>query len=120
MKNNYVHIFLAVVLSGLLLLLTDPFMFWMPSMFAMTVLFIAVVFLGVWTGFIMKEEARDEREALHRMHSGRVAYLSGLFVLTAALVVQGFAHDVDPWIAAALWVMVVSKLIARLYFEKYQ
>lgn len=122
MKNNYVHIFLALVLSGLLLMLTDPFMFWMPPMYAMTALFIAVVSLGIWTGFIMKEEALDEREAQHRMHSGRVAYLAGLFMLTAGLIAQGFgpAHHVDPWIAAALWIMVVSKLAARLYFEKYK
>ena len=120
MKNNIIHIFLAIALPGLLFMLTDPFMFWMPSMVAMTVLFIAVVFLGIWTGFIMKEQANDERELQHRMHSGRIAYLSGLFVLTVGLVVQGFSHHVDPWIAGALWIMVISKLIARLYFEKFK
>jgi Ca2+/Na+ antiporter len=120
MKNNIIHILLAVILTGLLFMLTDPFMFWMPSMVAMTVLFVAVVFVGIWTGFIMKEKVRDERELMHRMYSGRVAYLLGLFVLTLALVVQGFSHHVDPWIAGTLWVMVISKLIARLYFEKYK
>lgn len=118
MKNNLLHSFLAVLLVILLLLLTDPLMLFMPSMMAMTVLFIAVIVLGVWIGFVSKEEARDEREALHRMHSGRIAYLSGLLVLTVALIVQGFQHYVDPWVAAALGVMVVSKLVARLYFEK--
>lgn len=120
MNKNILHIILAVVLCGLLLLLTDPFMFWMPSMVAMTVLFVVVIALGIWTGFIMKEVAKDERELLHRMHSGRIAYLSGLVVLTAALVAQGFSHHVDPWVALALGVMVVSKLAARLYFEKYK
>lgn len=121
MNKNLLHTLLAVALSVLLLLLTDPFMLWMPSMFAMTVLVIAIIGLGIWTGFVMKEQARDEREAIHRMHSGRVAYLAGFFVLTAALLVQGFvAHHVDPWIAGTLWVMVISKLIARWYFEKYQ
>lgn len=117
MKNNFVHIFLAVVLVVLLVLLTDPFMFWMPSMVGMTVLFIAVIVLGIWTGFILKEEARDEREAAHRMSSGRIAYLAGLAVLTVGLVVQGFQHHVDPWVAGALGVMVVSKLIARIYLN---
>lgn len=120
MKNNILHSFLAVLLVVLLVLLTDPFMFFMPSMMAMTVLFIAVVIVGVWTGFIVREEARDEREAVNRMHSGRVAYLSGLAVLTLALIVQGFQHHVDPWVAAALGVMVVSKMIARFYLDTYK
>jgi hypothetical protein len=118
MKNNLIDILLATLLVILLVLLTDPFMLFMPSMMAMTVLFIVVVFLGVWIGFVVKEKASDEREALHRMHSGRIAYLSGLTLLTIALIVQGFAHHVDPWVAGALGVMVVSKLIARLYFEQ--
>lgn len=120
MKSNLINIFLAVVLVVLLVLLTDPFMFFMPSMVAMTVLFIAVVIIGVWTGFIVREEARDEREAINRMHSGRVAYLSGLAILTLALIVQGFQHHVDPWVAAALGVMVVSKMLARFYFDTYK
>ncbi len=119
MNNNTTHVILAVILSGLLLMLTDPFMFWMPSMAAMTVLFVAVVVLGIWTGFVLNEQVRDEREVIHRMYSGRVAYLLGLAVLTIGLTKQGFIdHHVDPWIAATLWVMVVSKLISHLYLEK--
>jgi di/tricarboxylate transporter len=120
MKNNLVHIFLALVLVVLLVLLMDPFMYWMPPMVAMTVLLVAVVVLCVWSGFVMKEQASDEREALHRMNAGRVAYLLGIGILTLALVVQGLAHEIDPWIALTLGVMVISKLAARLYFDIYQ
>jgi hypothetical protein len=34
-----------------------------------------------------------------------------------ALIVQGMNHAIDPWIAIALAVMVVAKLITRLYEE---
>ena len=68
----------------------------------------------------MREQAHDEREMAHRMHAGRAAYLSGIVVLTVALVVQGLGHHIDPWIALALGMMVVVKLISRLYSDTYQ
>ena len=104
----------------ILFLILFTFMLLMPPMYAMSILCVSVVFLGIWTGFIMKEEARDEREALHRMYSGRVAYLAGLFVLTLGLIVQELDKHVDPWLVGAIWVMIVTKLVARLYFEKYK
>jgi hypothetical protein len=52
------------------------------------------------------------------MHAGRTAYLSGIAVLLLALIVQGFAHAIDPWIMLALGVMVVAKLGARLFFDR--
>lgn len=118
MKNNLVHSLFVITVIALLVLLTDSFMYWMPPTAIVTVVFMAVIGLGVWTGFIIKEKATDEREATHRMLSGRIAYLSGLGVLTAGLVVQGFQHHVDPWVAAALGVMIVSKLLANIYLEK--
>jgi hypothetical protein len=120
MKNNSRYIALAAVLAVFLALLTDPFMLWMPPMLAMTVLLAVVVILCVWFGFVLKEQASDEREAMHRMNAGRIAYLSGIGVLTIALLVQGLAHHIDPWITLALGVMVLSKLAARLYFDAFR
>ena len=120
MTNKIFHIITAVVLVGFLTLLSDPFMLWMPEQAQMAVLLCAAVLLGLWTGFVMYEQAHDEREVLHKMHAGRAAYLSGIAVLTIALVVQGLAHDIDPWISGALGTMVVAKLIARFYLERYQ
>lgn len=117
MKNNLLHICVAVLLVALLFVLTDPFMYWMPPMAAMVALVSVAVLLLVWAGFVMYESADDEREAMLRMNAGRVAYLAGIAVLTAGLLVQGFTHDIDPWIAGALAVMVVSKLGARLFYD---
>lgn len=117
MKNNLLHIFLAIALVVVLVLLTDPFMYWMPPMAAMGALLCAAVLLLVWAGFVMYEGAADEREAMHRMNAGRVAYLSGVAVLTIGLIAEGLAHHSDPWIGGTLAVMVISKLVARLYFE---
>jgi fatty acid desaturase len=97
MVNKLFHIATAVVLVGLLTLLSNPFMLWMPMGVQLLMLLGAAVFACIWVGFIMYEQAHDEREVLHKMHAGRIAYLSGIAVLTTAIVVQGFAHTIDLW-----------------------
>lgn len=120
MKNNILKIAVALAFVGLLVLLTDPFMAWMPEAGLTTVLLVVTILMCAWTGFVIYERAGDEREAVHRMQAGRAAYLSGIAVLTAALVVQGLAHQIDPWISAALAAMVLVKLGARLYSDRYR
>ncbi len=115
--NKIIQISVVVLLTFLLLVLADLVPFWMPMMGEMIALMLVVVLLVVWAGFVMQEQTHDEREVLLKMKSGRVAYLSGLGVLLMALLVQGFAHTIDPWIAITLAVMVVVKLLARLYEE---
>lgn len=120
MKNNIFQIVTALALLALLLLLTDPFMLFMPDMLGMAILLSATALLCIWAGFIMREKAHDERENIHRMNAGRVAYLLGIAVLTIGLVVQGIAHEIDPWVAAALAVMVTGKVAAHLYAQRYK
>lgn len=104
-----------VVVLGLLSDLTS----WMPPMGAMAALLLAAVLLVLFAGFVMKENGGDERDLLHRLNAGRIAYLSGIGILTLALVVQGFAHAIDSWILIALGVMVVAKVAAHGYAERY-
>ena len=118
MNKTYLHIIVALVLAFFLLTLADLVPFWMPMMGEMTALLIVAVLMLVWAGFIMREKPADEREVVLTMKSGRVAYLSGLGVLLVALIVQGMAHSIDPWIAIALAVMVLAKLFTRLYLER--
>lgn len=120
MKNNVLTIVVAAVFVLLLGLLSDPFMLWMPPPAQMTVLLCAAVFACAWAGFVFYERSHDEREVMHAMFAGRVAYLSGVAVLTAALIVQGFSHQIDQWVPLSLGVMVLSKLAARLYSQKYR
>lgn len=119
MAHNTLHIVLAVVLVGLLIALTDPFMYWMPQALAMAALIIATALVALWAGMMLRERGGDEREAHHRMIAGRAGFLAGIVVLTTALVVQGFTHTIDPWIPLTIGVMVVGKLGARLYSDWY-
>ncbi len=120
MANKLFHILVAVVFVTLLVLLTDPLMVWMPAPAQMLALLSAAVLAAVWAGFVMYEHVHDEREAIHKEAAGRVAYLSGVALLTIALVVQGLAHAIDPWVPLALGGMVLAKLAARLYLERYR
>lgn len=120
MKNNILPIIIAIFLVIALFLLSDPFMIWMPDFAVLCLLVLAAALLLIWAGFVLRERAVDEREALHRMNAGRAAYLAGLAVLTVGLVVQGLSYGVDPWLSLGLGVMVVVKLVARLYFDRHR
>ncbi len=110
----------AIVLIVLLVLIGNPFTFWMPSMMLVSVLVVIAALVFVWAGFIFTETASDEREEWHRTHAGRAAYLSAAAVLTTALVYQGFTQKIDFWIPLTLAVMIVSKLFARFYADTYR
>lgn len=120
MKNKIFYLITILILAILLFLLFDPFMYWMPGALEILILLFITVCIAVWTGFIMTEKAIDEREVLHKFQSGRVAYLLGIGVLTLALILQVLKHNIDPWIPVALFVMIASKVIARLYSETYK
>jgi hypothetical protein len=109
---------LAFVLSFFLLALADLIPFWMPMMGEMTALLIVTVLLLAWAGFVVSESAKDEREVYQTMQSGRLAYVAGLLTLVLALVSQGMAHTIDPWIPVVLAVMVAVKLLGRIYFDR--
>ncbi len=117
MTNHLLQIVLALLISFFLFVLADLVPFWMPMMGEMVALVFGTVLLLAWAGFILAERAADEREVQLKVQSGRAAYLAGLGVLTVALVVQGLAHAIDPWIPLALATMVVVKLGSRLYLE---
>ena len=116
--NTAIQVAILALLVTLLFTLTDPFMYWMPTMLQMGTLTVAAALLVVFAGFVIRENAGDERETLHRMHAGRAAFLSGIAVLTIALLYQGFRHEIDFWIPLALGAMVFAKLIARWHSDR--
>jgi hypothetical protein len=109
--------FVAIILIILLVLIGNPFMFWMPSMVFFTVLVVITALVFVWAGFVLTEKAHDEREESHRTHAGRSAYLAAALMLTVALIYQGFTHHIDIWIPATLVVMILAKLFTRWYAD---
>ncbi len=119
MNSNAIQYALVTLLLLLLGALTDPFMYWMPSMPEMLALTLACACLAAWIGLAAREGAQDERDAEHRMFAGRVAYLGGVGTLTIALLIQGLAHAIDPWVPITLTAMVISKIAARWYADRF-
>lgn len=119
MKNNIKEITVSAILVTLLVLILNPFSFWMPDMAHMVVLALLVASFGIFASFILNENMGDERDGVHRMFAGRVAFLSGATVLIAGILVQGLSDNIDLWLIVALVVMVVAKITARIYGQKY-
>ncbi len=117
MKNNILESIVTISLIALAILLLNPFHFWMPDMMVIGMLALALVLFGIFASFILREKATDEREEAHRTLAGRNAFLAGSGVLILAIVVQGYAHDVDPWLVITLVVMVVAKIVTRIWSD---
>lgn len=117
MKNNYyiIETVIAVVLIGLAVALLNPFGWWMPDMLAKMIMVGLLIIFAVLVGFVWGEKARDEREMLHTMIAGRFAFLVGVAVLIAGIVVQNFNHAIDPWLVGALGTMVLAKVFGLVY-----
>lgn len=71
----------------------------------------------VMLGTVWNETAHDEREQSHKQFAGRVSFLVGTSILFLGILVQGFHHNVDPWLIYALSGMVLSKIASRIYSQ---
>ena len=117
-SSGQAEIILSVGMVVLAVALVNPRGLWMPNMVTISLLLLLAVVFAVFAGFVWKEQVRDEREALHRMIAGRIGYLFGAAALVVAIVFEGFAHRVDPWLVVALTAMVVGKAIGSWYSKK--
>ena len=116
MKNNLLQeILVAVVLVVLLVLFLNPFDFWMPTTILMTMVFILVVAFALFVSFVWRENGGDERDILHRMLAGRMAYIVGTSVLVLGIILQCFQHNLDPWLVLALGAMILAKVGGRVF-----
>jgi len=118
MKNNNAfanEIIAALVLILLVGALLNPFGWFMPSPVVMMLILGLVVVFILFTAFVWKERARDERELLHRTIAGRVAFLSGVSVLVLGIIIEGLNHNVDVWLVLTLTVMIFAKIITSIY-----
>lgn len=118
MKNNLKETIVTTALIAIAILLLNPFHFWMPDMMVMVMLAIALVLFALFASFILREKSADERDDQHKSLAGRNAFLAGAGVLMLGVVVQGYTHAVDPWLVIALIVMIVVKIVTRIWSDK--
>lgn len=116
MKNDDLkELIVGTALIVLLVFHLNPLGFYMSSPAAMLLLCGIVVLVLIWLSFIWKEKPQDERESLHRLLAGRIAFLTGAAILLLGITIQGIRHNLDPWLVIALGGMVIAKLAARAY-----
>ena len=115
MSRNLGEIVVSLVFIILVVLKLDPFRWTMPDQIEMIVLALVVAAYAVYAGLFFRERAHDEREAYHLYVASRIAYLAGVGFLVVALVVQSFAHHLDPWLVGGLTAMVLVKMITLMW-----
>ncbi len=110
----------TIIITVLLVLIANPFNFWMPSMMHMLVLALFTVTLGAFATLMWREHAHDEREQTHRNSAGRAGFLAAAAVLTIGIVVQSTMHTLDPWLVYTLGAMIIAKTGAFIYSRAKQ
>ena len=114
-KQTLPEVIITITLLALLILLLNPFDFWMPSMMLNGLILSLLIFAGIFVGIVWKEKPKDEREALHKHHAGSLGYLVGIGILTIAIIVQSIEHTLDTWLLIAFAGMIITKTITRIY-----
>ena len=109
----------SFVLVVLLVLILNPLHFWMPMPVHIMILGALAAAFGAIAVFVLRENAVDEREAAHRSFAGRVAFLVGAGMLVIGIALQSLQHAVDVWLVGVLVFMIVAKMAARLYGDRY-
>lgn len=117
-NNLYKEILVSATLVILLVAILNPLHLWMPDMVHMMMLAAALIIFAVFAAFILRERATDEREGVHKMHAGRIAFLCGAAVLIVGIVYQSYIGQLDNWLVVVLVVMVISKIGAHLWSDR--
>jgi len=81
----------------------------------MVVLGLTLVIFALFAIFIWRENTKDEREGLHKMMAGRIAFLAGTSVLVIGISIQSFRHELDFWLVLTLGIMILAKIIGLIY-----
>jgi hypothetical protein len=116
-KNFKQEIITAAILLVLLVLLVNPFEFWMPSPAEMLLVVSLVVIFGIFSGLLWRERGGDEREQWHRMLADRFGYLAGALVLVVGILIESLRHDLNLWLVAALGAMILVRIIGFIYSQ---
>ncbi len=107
----------ALILVGILIAFLNPMGLLMPETTFMLLLVILVLTYFIFMGFIWKESRGDEREQIHRLYGGRISFFTGSATLIVGIVMQSLRHEIDPWLIITLGIMILTKILMRIYSQ---
>lgn len=106
---NHIELIVSLSFIGLIIALTDPVDFLMPTPIQMTILALAVIVFGIFIGLMFKEKPADERET-HLLHSSsRTSFIVGTIMLIIGITLQTLQGKLDHWLVWTLGLMVITK-----------
>jgi heme/copper-type cytochrome/quinol oxidase subunit 2 len=115
MLSNLGEIAVSVVFLLLLVMKLDPFDLLMPTRVQMIIICLVVAAFGLYSAVLFRQKARDEREAQHLYRASHFAYIGGTAILVAAITVQSFLGQTDPWLFGILAAMVIIKMVTLIW-----
>ncbi len=115
MFANLREIIVSAAFVILLALKFDPLNWLMPTRSQVLVLCLLVAAFGLYAGILFRQKVRDEREALHLHRASRIAYIAGVAVLVAAIVIQSLMGMTDPWLFGVLGGMIIIKMAVLIW-----
>jgi Na+/H+ antiporter NhaD/arsenite permease-like protein len=119
MKNNFTReTILAFGTIIALLLLINPWGWFMSDMLVMSLTCVAAILFLWFISFVFRENAHDEREELHRYIAARLGYFGGTSVLMAMIVVSEFQHTENDALVYALGAMLFMKVVGAIYAKQ--
>ena len=113
----FIELLSSIIILVITIIFLNPTHLTMPeSVVSMLTIGLILAFLA-FSALILREHTTDERESMHRLVSGRISYLAGVGVLIIGIIVQATMHEIDKWLVISLCVMVLSKILSRIYSQ---
>ena len=120
MKSNpfVTEVIIAIILIAILVVCLNPFEIFMPPPFIKMLLVFLLVVFTIFASVVWKQRVEDERESLHRILAGHLAFLVGSTFLVVGITIQELNNTLDPWLVFTLVSMILAKLIGSAYSQK--
>ncbi len=113
MRNKFsAELILGCTLIALLLLLVNPWKWWMPTPLEMMIVALIVALFSIFLIFVWRERPRDEREQRQQGLSAHMGFMIGALILILGLIQQSLSHRLDMWLVSALAGMILGKIIS--------
>jgi len=121
MRENIINeVIVAVSFGVLLLLLVNPWSFWMPEAITYASVMVLFVLASFFAGLVFKSVSQDEREEAHLLFASRAAYFAGVIVLLIGVSYQALYDHADPWLAGTLAIMVIVKALSHIWAKRHR
>ena len=113
-KEIFGEVLITILLVVLSIVLLNPYI--MPMGFVLYVPLVFIILFGGFVGLVWRENGGDERDALLRYISARVAYLIGLSISALGIIYEMTTKmEVSGWLVAIFLAMVIAKTIGFIY-----